>query len=88
MSQAPVLAHYCPEKDTIVSADTSSYGLGTALLQVQDNGSTKATAYAPRSLTSTEQRYAQIGKEAHGHTKSLQITSSEMSSKSKQTTSR
>ena len=51
MSQAPVLAHYCPEKDTIVSADASSYGLGAGLLQVQDDGSTKATAYASRSCT-------------------------------------
>ena len=64
MSQAPVLAHYCPEKDTIVSADTSSYGLGGVLFQVQDDGSTKATAYASRSFTSTGQRYAQIEKEA------------------------
>lgn len=64
MKQAPVLAYYWPEKDTIVSADTSSYGLGAVLLQVKDDGSIKFTAYASRSLTSTEQRYSQIEKGA------------------------
>lgn len=64
MSQAPVLAHYCPETETIVSADASSYGLGAVLLQVQKDGVTKPIAYPPRSMTSTEQRYAQIEKEA------------------------
>ena len=34
------------------------------LLQEQENGTRKPVAYASRSMTSTEQRYAQIEKEA------------------------
>ena len=57
MTQAPVLAHYS-EKETIISADTSSYGLGAVLLQVQEDDTKNPIAYASRSMTSTEQRYA------------------------------
>ena len=64
MTQAPVLAHYCSEKETIISADASSYGLGAVLSQVQEDDTKKSIAYASRSMTSTEQRYAQIEKEA------------------------
>ena len=35
MTQAPVLAHYCSKKETIISADTSWYGLGAVPSQVQ-----------------------------------------------------
>ena len=64
MNQTPVLAHYCSEKETIVSADASSYGLEAVLLQVQEDGATKPIAYPSRSTISTEQRYTQIEKEA------------------------
>ena len=60
----PVLAHYDPQKATIVSDDASSFGLGAVLLQEQDNKENKPVAYASRSMTSTEQRYAQNEKEA------------------------
>lgn len=39
-------------------------GLGAVLLQEQENGARKVIAYASTSMISTEQLYAEIGKEA------------------------
>lgn len=39
-------------------------GLGAVLLQEQENGARKVVAYASTSMISTEQLYAEIGKEA------------------------
>lgn len=64
MSSPPVLAHYSSDRPTMVSADSSSYGLGAVLLQEQKKGEWQPVFFASRSLTTTEQRYAQVEKEA------------------------
>lgn len=63
LSTAPVLQLYDPNKPLKISADASSYGLGAVMLQ-KDSEVWSPVAYASRSLTSTEQRYAQLEKEA------------------------
>ena len=64
LTTSPVLALFDPSLETIVSEDASSYGLGAVLLQRQPEGQLKPVAYISRSMTPTEQRYAQIEKEA------------------------
>ena len=64
ISQRPVLALFDPLRSTTVSADASSFGLGAVLLQKQDDGEKRPVTYASRSMTPTEQHYAQIDKEA------------------------
>ena len=59
-----VLAHYDPNRPTIISADASSTGIGAVLIQIQENGERRPICYASRSLSETEKRYAVIEKEA------------------------
>ena len=63
LTAAMTLTFYDPSADARVSADASAYGLGAVLLQKCKDG-WKLVAYALRSLSETEQRYAQIEKEA------------------------
>ena len=58
------LAHYDPNRPTIIAADASSTGIGAVLLQVQDDYKRRPVCYASRSLSDTEKRYAVIEKEA------------------------
>lgn len=67
LTSTPVLALYNANKPLKVSADTSSYGLGAVLLQ-RESEDWRPVAYALRSLTPVEQRYAQVEKEALGLT--------------------
>ena len=62
LASPETLALYNPERATVVSTYSSSYELGAVLLQRQDNGKLHPVAFASRSLTDTEQRYAQIEK--------------------------
>ena len=63
ITRPTVLAHYNPNARTKISADASSFGMGSILLQL-NNDVWKPVAYASHSLTETERRYAQIEKEA------------------------
>ena len=47
----PALSFYHPERNTIVSADTSIYGLGSVLLQEHPDNVWKPTAYVLPVLT-------------------------------------
>jgi len=64
LSSSPILSFYRSDRDTVISADASSFSVGSILLQKQSDGSWKPVAFASRALTATEQRYAQIEKEA------------------------
>ena len=63
LSSSVTLSLYHPEAETKISADASSHGLGAVLLQ-KIEGTWKPIAFASRSLSDTEKRYAQIEKEA------------------------
>ncbi|KAL7865994.1 hypothetical protein SRHO_G00112410 [Serrasalmus rhombeus] len=67
LTSPPVLAMYNPNRECKVSDDASSYGLGGVLLQKWDK-EWRPIAYMSQSLTPTEQRYAQVEKEALGLT--------------------
>lgn len=58
------LALFDPNRLSIVSADASAYGLGAVLSQKQPDNTYRPVIYISRSMTETEQRYAQIEKEA------------------------
>lgn len=49
----PALCYYDAGRPTVVSVDTSSYGLGTALLQDHD-GELQLVAFCSQTLTYTE----------------------------------
>ena len=62
LSSTPALAYFEQNKEIVVAADSSSYAMGGVLLQRQD-GVLRPVAYCSRSLSRSEQNYAQIEKE-------------------------
>ena len=62
LTTTPTLAHYDARRQTTLSTNASSYGLGAVLLQKQDDEQWRPVAYASRAMNPTEQQYAQIEK--------------------------
>ena len=67
LASTPTLAHNDATRQTKRSSDASSHGLGAVLMQLLDDGEWRPVAYASRAMSPTEQRYAQIEKEALGN---------------------
>lgn len=63
LNNSPTLSLYDPKKDTKLSADASSFGLEGVLLQRHEGNEWLPVAYASRSMSATQQRYAKIEKE-------------------------
>ena len=64
LTSLPVLAHYDPERPTVIAADASNTGIGAVLLQTQGDGSRRPVCFIFRSLRDAEKNYAVIEKEA------------------------
>lgn len=64
LSSSPVLAHYDPNLELILSVDSSAYGLGSVLTQRYPDGTERPVCCASRTLNSAEANYSQIDKEA------------------------
>ena len=63
LTTQPVLQYYDPNKEIMISSDASKDGLGAVILQLHDD-KWKPVAYASRSMTDAETRYAQIEKKS------------------------
>ena len=59
-----VLTHYDPSLPLRLASDASPVGIGAVLSHVMNDGTERPVAFASRTLTKTEQGYAQIDKEA------------------------
>lgn len=66
LTSAPILTLYDTNKDHRIASDSSAYGLGGVLEQLETNDEWKPVAYISRRLAAAESRYAIIEKEATG----------------------
>ena len=66
LTTSKVLTHHNTTLPLRLAADASQYGLGAIISHVLPNGEEKPIAFASRSLSKSEQNYAQIDKEALG----------------------
>lgn len=61
--QAPVLAHWDPDKPTVLEADCSGFAMGACLSQVDGQGRLRPVAYFSRKLNPAECNYEIYDKE-------------------------
>ena len=54
LTSTPTLAHYDASRDTKLSSDALSYGLGAILRQQKDDGLWRPVAYASRALSPSD----------------------------------
>ena len=66
LASADVFTHYDVTLPLKLACDASWHGIDTLVAQLMSDGLERPIAYASRSLTKTEENYAQIEKEALG----------------------
>ncbi len=59
-----VLIHYDPNLHISLAGEASAYGLGAIISHTLSNGTERPIAFTSRTLSKTEQNYAQLEKEA------------------------
>ncbi|KAK9693952.1 Reverse transcriptase (RNA-dependent DNA polymerase) [Popillia japonica] len=65
MQTSNVLCHFDPKLPLILATDASQYGVGAVLSHRFPDGSERPIQFASQTLTKTQQKYAQIDKEAY-----------------------
>lgn len=64
LQSSDVLVHFNPKQDIVLSCDASPYGIGCVMSHIMPDGSERPIAFASRTLSSAEKRYAQVEREA------------------------